>query len=339
MGLPENIGRIFRTTFGADPLYIARAPGRVNLLGEHVDYNDGFVMPAAIDRATYVAFRPSDSDLSVIVAADFNRETSSFEVKGLKSKPSNTGPVPGGWARYPAGVAWSLTEQGTSIAGIQAVFASEVPRGAGLSSSASVELAFAVAWTSLNARQLSPLELALVCQRAENEYVGVHSGIMDQFASACGETDRVLFLDCRSLEYELLPIPSEAVIVIADTTVRRALMNSAYNDRRASCERAVELLKQKLPGIRALRDVSPPDFNKVSSSLPPEVELRARHVVEEIARTRSAAALLREGDLSGFGLLMNASHESLRDLYEVEAETQIRPPIYLCRASAGAALQ
>lgn len=298
----------------------------MNLLGEHVDYNGGFVLPAAIDRATYVAFAlRSSSDMSVW-ALDFQQHAD-FSAETLDAKRARDGsPLPP-WAKYPAGVAWALSEHGEAVRGMQAAFASEVPRGAGLSSSASVELAFATAWKALGGWELPAMQLALLCQRAENRYVGVHCGIMDQFASACGEKDRLLLLDCRSLEYRTLGLPAGVDIVIADTTVRHSHVTGAYNDRRAACEEAVRLLQQSLPGIQSLRDVSIADLNRLSGTLPPVIEKRARHVVEEIDRTLQAVKLLEGGDIRGFGLAMNACHASLRDLYDVscpEADAMVR---------------
>ncbi len=288
----------------------------LNLLGEHVDYNDGFVLPAAIDRATHVSFSPSGEDRSTVWAADFN-ESASFSPQTLMTKTQLNGtPLPD-WARYPAGVAWALLEAGLAVKGVQAVFASDVPRGAGLSSSASVELAFAMAWQALGHWHISPMQMALICQRAENKYVGVNCGIMDQFASACAQDDRLLLLDCRTLEYQFLPLPENVAIVIADTTVRHTLASSAYNDRRAACEEAVRILQHDLEGITALRDVSVSDFNRLAEKLPLEVEKRARHVVEEIDRTDRAVKFLKRGEITSFGRLMNACHVSLRDLYEV----------------------
>lgn len=317
MTIQDHITRTFREKFGTTPAFIARAPGRVNLLGEHVDYNDGFVLPAAIDRATYIAFAPSGSDRSTIVAVDFNNEATSFTLQSIASKSSFDGSPLAGWAKYPAGVAWSLAENGLAVNGMNAVYASDVPRGAGLSSSASVELAFGVAWMNLGGWKISQMELALLCQRAENQYVGVNCGIMDQFASACGEVDKLLLLDCRSLEYRSLPLPEDVAIIIADTSVRRSLVDSAYNDRRAACEEAVRVLREDLHEIKALRDVSVDDFNRLSSKLRVDVEKRARHIVEEIERTKQAIGLLENGNVREFGRLMNACHISLRDLYEV----------------------
>src|SRR5512143_3346748 len=259
MNIIDQITSHYKETFGHAPAHIARAPGRVNLLGEHVDYNDGFVLPAAIDRATYVAFSPSGLDTTRVLALDFGAEAA-FSPKTLQARTTVDGePLPG-WAKYPAGVAWALSAHGLAVRAMDAVIASEVPRGAGLSSSASVELAFAVAWQVLGGWSMAPMELAQLCQRAENEYVGVKCGIMDQATSACGEVNRILLLDCRTLEYRTLPLPPPAAIVVADTGVRHALAASAYNDRRAACEQAVDLLRKSLGGIQALRDVTAADF-------------------------------------------------------------------------------
>jgi galactokinase len=316
MSLAQSVSTIFQERFGHAPDHIARAPGRVNLLGEHVDYNDGFVLPAAIDHATYIAFSPTVSPHSTIWSVDFAEEAS-FSLQTLSTKTQPDGLALPYWAHYPAGVMWALSEAGHAAPDMQAVFASDVPRGAGLSSSASVEMAFAVAWQALGGWMLPPMQRALLGQKAENHYVGVNCGIMDQFASACGEKDRLLLLDCRSLEYQALPLPGNVAIVIADTSVRRKLTTSGYNDRRAACEEAVRILKQDLPHITSLRDVSVDEFNRLAHGLPEEVCKRARHVVEEIERTRVAIDLLHDGDVPGFGMLMNACHASLRDLYEV----------------------
>lgn len=314
----ERIVKIFQDTFGDQPAHIARAPGRVNLLGEHVDYNDGFVLPTAIDRATTIAFSPAETIHSSISAVDLNqRAVFSPQTVSTKSQADST-PLPD-WAHYPAGVMWSLQQEDLSVPAMNAVFASDVPRGAGLSSSASVEMAFAIAWQTLGGWTLPPMQLALLAQRAENQYVGVQSGIMDQFASACGVEGRLLMLDCRSLEWKTLPLPDHVSIVIADTTVRRTLTSGEYNQRRATCEEAVTLLQQHMPEIKSLRDVSVEDFNRFEKHLPREVGRRARHVVEEIARVKQAELSLEAGDARGFGVLMNECQTSLRDLYEVSS--------------------
>jgi galactokinase len=306
----------FQQRFGKDPVHLALAPGRVNLLGEHVDFNDGFVLPAAIDRATYIAFSPADSDRSTLVAADFAEEAT-FSPTSISAKNNANGSPLVEWARYPAGVAWALLSVTLSVPGMNAVFASNVPRGAGLSSSASVEMAFVVAWSELGGWTLPPMQRALLGQKAENKYVGVNCGIMDQFASACGVSDKLLLLDSRSLEWQALPIPEDVAIVIADTSVRRKLTTSGYNERRQACEEAVNILRQYLPGIQALRDVSVEDFNRLCNQLPTLVEKRARHVVEEMERTQHAIPLLEQGKIHEFGEIIKQCHASLRDLYEV----------------------
>jgi galactokinase len=306
----------FRKRFGREPDSVAIAPGRVNILGEHVDYNDGFVLPAAIDRATYIAFSPAASDRSSLVAADFSEEVS-FTLEGISTKTNAEGEPLSEWATYPAGVAWALNEAGLATPAIDAAFASDIPRGSGLSSSASIEMAFAVVWSALGGWTLPPMQRALLGQKAENKYVGVNCGIMDQFASACGVADNLLLLDCRSLEWRTLPIPENVVIVIADTSVRRKLTSSGYNERRQACEDAVKILSKDLPGIKALRDVSVEDFNRLCGQLPGVVEKRARHVVEEVDRSYRAIPLLEQGNIQEFGRIMNECHVSLRDLYEV----------------------
>jgi len=312
----DRVLQTFQDQFGLDPMYFAIAPGRVNVLGEHVDYNDGFVLPAAIDRATYIAFTRSQSSKNRLVAIDFSAEVE-FTLESAINKNDAQGNALPGWALYPAGVAWALNEAGLQTPAMQAVFASNVPIGAGLSSSASVEMAFASAWSALGGWTLPPIQRALLGQKAENRYVGMNCGIMDQFASACGMRDRLLFLDCRTLEWRTLPLPGDAAIVIADTSVRRQLTNSGYNDRRQACEEAVRILSGELPGIKALRDVSVDNFNRLCNKLPTLIEKRARHIVEEIERTRRAIPLLEQGRYAEFGLIMNECHVSLRDLYEV----------------------
>lgn len=316
MDLRQKVMHAFQQHFGADPQYVVRAPGRVNLLGEHVDYNEGFVIPAAIDRATIIACRLSSTSHSSILALDLGDDTA-FNLKSIQNKKTTRGTDLPGWASYPAGMQWSLHAEKLKTPGMQAVFASDVPRAAGLSSSASVEMAFGMAWQQLGGWTITPMHMAKLGQRAENQYVGVNCGIMDQFASACGVKDHLLFLDCRSLEWETIPLPAQVAIVIANTNVRRALAGSAYNDRRAACEEAVRILKDHLPDIHSLRDVSPQVFNRYADHLPKVVEKRARHIVEEIDRTRHAESILAKEDIIQFGKLMNECQVSLRDLYQV----------------------
>lgn len=314
--LIEHLSTIYREKFGQTPAHIVRAPGRVNLLGEHVDYNDGFVLPAAIDRATYIAFSPAGAPHSTLWAADFDQQVS-FSPGTISTKSQiASSPIPE-WGLYPAGVMWSLMEETLPAFSMNAVFASDVPRGSGLSSSASVEMAFMLAWQTLGGWTLPPMQRALLGQKAENHYVGVNCGIMDQFASACGVENKLLLLDCRSLEWKTIPLPEHVSIVIADTTVRRKLTSGEYNKRRAACDEAVRLLQQDLPYIESLRDINVEEFNRLAKKLPGEIEKRARHVVEEIERSNQAEALLEAGNVRNFGRLMNECHISLRDLYEV----------------------
>lgn len=302
--------------FNTSPALLARAPGRVNLLGEHVDYNDGLVLPAAIDRAVRLAVAPIDEPVVHVLALDLGQQTA-FHLDRLGAKTSLDGsPLPG-WAYYPAGVAWALREAGLPVKGMRMAYTSNVPIGSGLSSSAAVEVGFAVAWRALGGWDLDALRLAQLCQRAENAYVGVSCGLMDQFASACGVAGHALCLDTRSLEWQPVPLPQSTAIVIADSGIRRNLSNSAYNDRRAACEQAVELLKHYMPHIHSLRDVPTTEFAAYAPYLPEEVRKRAEHIVKEIHRVETALNALHRNDRQAFGALMYASHNSLRSLYEV----------------------
>jgi galactokinase len=310
------LDRSFSEHFNTTPTMVARAPGRVNLLGEHVDYNDGFVLPVAIDRAVQVAATPVSDEIVTLVALDLN-ERVSFSLDRLGEKVALNGDLLPTWARYPAGVAHVLKQEGLAVRGLQAVFTSDIPIGAGLSSSAAVEVAFAVTWRALGGWQRDALQIARLCQRAENQYVGVNCGLMDQFASACGMEGHALYFDTRSLEWQPVPLPPRTAVVIADSGVRRSLAASAYNERRAACEQAVEILRQHLHNMRSLRDVSSVEFAAYSELLSPVVRMRAEHVVKEIARVQDAMVALRRGDAQLFGGLMFAGHASLRDLYEV----------------------
>jgi galactokinase len=313
---PASLIADFRGQFQLPPALLARAPGRINLAGEHVDYNEGVVLPVAIDRFVQIAAAPAAGSTVAIRAGDLN-EIVSFRLDQLAQHVDSAGkPLPA-WAAYPAGVAWALQEAGYPVVGMQAVFNSNVPSGAGLSSSAAVEVAFAFAWQALGGWKAERLALAQACQQAENLYVGVKCGLMDQFASACGMAGQVMIFDTRSLDWEALPLPPGTAIVVADTGLRRSLAAIAYNERRAACEQAVLLLQRYLPKVKALRDISSVEFAAYSAFLPPEIRKRAEHVVVEMARVSQAISCLRRGDIQYFGGLMYASHHSLRDLYEV----------------------
>jgi galactokinase len=311
-----NLSSSFEQAFGSAPKVITRAPGRVNLLGEHVDYNQGVVLPAAIDRAVHMAAAASEDDLVTLHALDLQKSLS-FRLHDIDERHDQNGkPLPG-WALYPAGVAWSLQKAGLPVCGMQAVYTSDVPIGAGLSSSAAVEVAFATTWQALSGWKLDQMSLARLCQRAENEYVGVSSGLMDQFASVCGVEKQLLCFDTRNLAWRPLPMPAGTAIVIADSGIRRSLAGSAYNDRRAACEQAVSLLRKYLPHIQSLRDVSTVELAAYSAYLPEVTRRRAEHVVKEIHRVEQAVIALNRGDARMFGGFMYASHKSLRDLYQV----------------------
>ncbi len=305
------------TTSGLEtaPLHV-RSPGRVNLLGEHVDYNQGVVLPAAIDRQVDLFAWPSDERRIEISALDLG-ETVKIAFTDLDQKNDHQqNPLPT-WAFYPAGVAWAAQQHDLRLHGFKAAFRSNIPIAAGLSSSAAVEVAFAILCDSLGGWALPRLDLVRLCQQAENEYVGVHSGLMDQFACAFGVPDSVLRFDTRSLDCRVLPLPPGVELVIADTGLRRALANSAYNDRREDCAQAVAELKRAIPGLQSLRDLSLVDFYRLQNTLPERSALRARHVVEEMARVETATDCLLNDDAAGLGELMVAGHASLRDLYQV----------------------
>ena len=306
----------FQEHFGTQAAFIARAPGRVNLLGEHVDYNDGFVLPVAIDRAVYLAASPTTDNTVTLHALDLNEQVT-FSIENLSTKQDLNGAALPHWALYPAGVAWSLQEAGFEITGLRAVITSDVPIGAGLSSSAALEVGFAVVWQAIGGWQIARVELAQLCQRAENRYVGVNCGLMDQFASACGVEGHALFFDTRSLEWQPAPLFPATAIIVADSGVRHSLTTSAYNERRAACEQAVTLLKKYKPDIQALRDISPVEFAAYSTYLPETIRKRAEHVVKEIARVESALSALRRNDEQAFGALMYSGHASISKLYEV----------------------
>lgn len=313
-----NLQFLFTEHFGSQPEFLARAPGRVNLLGEHVDYNDGPVLPAAIDRAVHLASAHNQPGVIHLLAYDLGEEVT-FRLDALQDRRDQHGdPLPH-WALYPAGVAWALREAGLKVHGIQALYSSGVPIGAGLSSSAAVEAAFAVTWQALGGWEIDRMDLARLCQRAENQYVGVACGLMDQFASLHGVSDHALYFDTCSLEWQPLPLPADNALVIADSGVSRGLAGSVYNQRRAECQQAVEILRQYLPGMHSLRDVSPTEFAAYSAFLPPIIRKRAEHVVKEIARVESAVNALKLGEWHSFGAKMFAGHASLRDLYEVSS--------------------
>lgn len=309
--MQNKVTSAFKTRFKREPEIVVRAPGRVNLLGGHTDYNDGYVLPAALDRAAWIAAASVEAREAAVYAKDLEGNA----IFALDSAP----PSDGGWADYPRGVAWALQERGLRLAGLEAALTSSVPVGSGLSSSAAVEVAFAYAWLELSGLRLDRREIALVCQRAENAYVGVNCGIMDQMTSAAGAEGHAMLLDCRTLGTELVPLRRDVAITVADTGVRRKLAASEYNVRRAQCEQAVRILSEHLLGIRALRDVGPDDLERLKDHLPEIIYRRARHIVTDNTRVLQAAEALRQGDVATVGALMRGCHVSLRDDYEVSS--------------------
>ncbi len=309
----------FRARFDAEPEVVARAPGRVNLLGAHVDYSEGQVLPAAIDRAVWVAARRVPGAETRLAALDLGEEA--VFLAAAPGPPVAERGGPSSWVDYPRGLAWALRQRGIDVPPIEAVFGGDLPIGAGVSSSAAVEMAFLVAWERLAGFELAGAERARVGRTVENEYVGVQSGIMDQFASVHGREGHALLLDCRSLEHELIPTPDDLVFLVADTGVRRALASgTGFNDRKSECFDAADLLRPHLPGLSTLRDLEPADFERLRHLLEPPLDGRARHVMTECRRVLDGAEALRVGDLDRLGDLMGQSHRSSRDDYGVSIE-------------------
>ncbi|MBN1584147.1 MAG: galactokinase [Anaerolineae bacterium] len=300
----------FYRTYDKQPELIVRAPGRVNLIGEHTDYNDGYVLPVAIDRSVLVAVSTRPDRTVRLRAADFDAQVS-FSLDNIEYVEQQK------WSNYQRGVALILQERGFHLPGVDITFSSDVPIGSGLSSSAALEVSMAVMWQTLVGFELSRPDLALLCQRAENTFVGVNCGIMDQFISALGHENAALFIDCRTLEYQTVSIPDKLDIIVMDTAKRRGLTDSAYNTRRAECEEGVRRLGTHLTGIKALRDVSVEAFNRYAGELPSNVRKRCRHVVGENQRVLDCITALEQDHTAEVGELMNASHNSLRDDYQV----------------------
>ena len=301
----NQVRREFQHRFGTEPMIVSVAPGRVNLIGEHTDYSDGFVFPAAIDRETYVAISPAD-DASHLYSLQV------FEAKPFDARSVQPGQLED-WGRYVAGMAWAFREAGITVPNIRAVVSSTVPMGSGVSSSAALEMAVGVALSVITGASLSPAALAKLGKRCENGFVGVQSGIMDQMASACGRENQAMFLDTRSLEIDYAPIPAELAVVLLDTKKPRALADSAYNERRSQCEAACRAI-----GVSMLRDASLAQVD--AADMDPIVRKRARHVASENDRCIAFRDALVAGDTTLAGALMRASHESLRDDFEVSCD-------------------
>jgi galactokinase len=305
----SELSRLFTEWVGVRPTVFS-APGRVNLIGEHTDYNDGFVMPSAIGFSTRVAAAGRDDRRLVIRSGQFAGEFE-FDLNHLPLRGA------GSWCDYVLGVAVVLRGAGHALKGANLLVQGEVPIGAGLSSSAAIEVACALALMGLNGIALPMAEVAELCQRSENNFIGARVGIMDQFVACLGKAGHALLLDCRSLEFEMVPIPERVRMVVCNTMVKHQHAGGEYNRRREECEEGVRILARWYPGIRALRDVSSDQLAEHVGDVPERIFKRCRHVVEENARVQEGAGRLRAGDLGGFGQLMRESHRSLRDLYEV----------------------
>ena len=326
---PEALAREFEAAVGRSPrLY--RAPGRVNLIGEHTDYNDGFVMPIALDRDTWVAAAPRDDRTLVVRSKAFN-ETVSINLEAGVS-PTSTVPASAAcaWSRYIFGVARTLD----CVGGADLMIASDVPIGAGLSSSAALEVACGFALLDVAGASIDLDHLAHAAQRAEHDFAGTRCGIMDQTIACHGRADAALWLDTRSLERRWLPLPPRVRVVVCNTMVRHELASGEYNARRADCEAGVAVLAQQRPNVRALRDATLADLDAASDRLSARVSRRCRHVITENARVELAAEALEGGDVHRLGTLMNESHDSLRGDYQVSC-TELDTMVAIARSLAG----
>ena len=317
----------YEREFSGSPKWSCWAPGRVSLMGGHVDYNEGLVLPAAIGLGIGLVFRGRVDRKVRIFSADFDA-SAEFSIEDLR--PGSVS----GWAAYPAGVAWAMTQAGLDISGLDAALAGNIPIASGLASSAAVEVAFAAAFRRISDLGLPNLELARICQKAENEFVGVRCGIMDQVSSACARADHALLLDCRELAIRHVPLPASVRIVILGTRVKRELRSSEFNRRRRECEEAVSLLSLIDDKISSLRDVRPEDLGRLLRHLPPPLDSRVRHVVGEIERVKLAAEALEQVEMERFGELMFASHRSSRDNYEASSE-ELDALVQLARMAPG----
>lgn len=309
--MKQQVVRTFHERFGANrgPRYYIGAPGRVNLLGEHTDYNDGFVLPMAIQQEVNIVAAPRSDARVHVYSMNFDQEAELH----LERLDKSGGPS---WSTYVRGVLWVLQQAGFELCGMDVVLCGDVPAGAGLSSSAALEIATLLTASAVGGFEVEPSQAAKLAQKAENEVVGVNCGIMDQFASRLGRKDAALLLDCRSLEYELVPIEDPTVrVVIVNSNVRRGLVDSEYNQRRMECEQGARLL-----GVAALRDATSEHFAASQHVLPENVRKRSQHVIEENERVLASVERLKAGDVDAFGEAMWASHASLRDLFEVSCK-------------------
>ncbi len=307
----KEIYDLFIENFGVEPILV-NSPARVNLIGEHTDYNDGFVLPAAIDKKIILAMAPNDRKQIRLVAADMEKAFYETAISESYEKSDF------GWPNYILGVVDQLQSAGFTVGGFDCIFGGDIPIGAGLSSSAALEGGVVSGLAEMFDIELSRMEMAKLGQRAENQFVGVQCGIMDQFANLHGKADSVIRLDCRSMEYEYYPFDRDDIaILLCDTKVRRELATSEYNIRRSQCEKGVEILKNFDPSIKSLRDVESDLLEKQRDHLDEVVFNRCRYVLDENQRLIDACKHLEAGDINSFGEKMYGSHKGLRDLYEV----------------------
>ena len=307
----NSIANLFNQKFSGEPLLI-RAPGRINLIGEHTDYNNGFVFPAAVDRAIYFAMTPSGTEKCNIYSADMG-EGVSFSIHDLN--PGET------WVNYLMGVLDGFQRRGLSVRGVDCVFGGDIPAGAGLSSSAALCNGFGFGLNQLFDCKLDPLQLAKISQYAEHEFVGLMCGIMDQYASLFGVKDSALLLDCRALKHEVIPVHlKDHCLLLIDTKVKHTLASSAYNERRQACERGVQVIHQKNNKVQSLRDVTRTMLYEFQDELGEDVFVKCLYIVDEIKRTQNAAELLKKNELKAFGALMYETHRGLSQSFEVSCK-------------------
>jgi galactokinase len=330
MTLIDQLKQSFAQRYGGDPAYIVRAPGRVNLIGEHTDYNDGFVLPMAIEHAIYIALRPLEAPVVRVYATAFDAEIA-FALDDFERGEMSP-------AEYVKGMTRALQNAGHTLRGWVGVVTGDVPIGAGLSSSAATEMAVGQAFAAVGGFHVPPAAMAKMGQWVENEWLGLGSGIMDQMISAAGVAGSALLIDCRTLETDAVPIPPEAVVVILDTGTRRGLVDSQYNARRQQCEAAATFF-----GVPKLRDLTLAQFNARAADLDELPRKRARHVITENERVLRAREALQAGDAAAFGALMNESHVSMRDDFEISSDAlnamvrhaQAQPACYGARMTGG----
>ena len=306
MSLQEDVSQAFDEYFGGVPDFVVRAPGRVNLIGEHTDYNDGFVLPMAINRAIWIALRQR-TDSRVLLHSPNFYNAADFDLHDFKHADE-------GWMEYVKGMAWSLQSAGHTLSGWEGVLRSDVPIGAGLSSSAALQMSVAQCFAAVSNLEWDATSIARRAQIADHDWVGIKSGIMDQMICGTAVAQTAMLLDCRSLERRYVPLPEDTSIVILDTSSRRGLLDSAYNERRAQCEAAAAAFN-----VPALRDLTLDTLAENRGKLDALQYRRAQHVVSENRRTLQAFEAMQQGDAIALGKLMNASHESLRDDFEVSS--------------------